>query len=150
VQDIVSAMNNKNRISVGAYAIGVGSLNACIDIVSKIKGRKFVAQVSHDIPIKDFPTNMLSLMWVMGSSFIGWKVKGFTKRVAYKFVWSTDVMANKLGSEIYEEFLPVALAERTFLPAPEPQVAGKGLEGIEDAFAVAKKGVSAKKIVVSL
>jgi hypothetical protein len=42
------------------------------------------------------------------------------------------------------------LAERRFLAAPEPQVAGKGLEGIEDAFAIAKKGVSAKKIVVSL
>jgi hypothetical protein len=150
VQDIVSTMNNKHRISAGAYAIGVGSLNACIDILSKTKGKKFVAQVSHDVPLQDFPTNLLSLMWVMGSSFVGWKVKSFTKGVAYKFVWATDVMANKLGSEMYEKFLPVALAERTFLAAPEPQVAGKGLEGIEDAFAIAKKGVSAKKIVVSL
>jgi hypothetical protein len=150
VQDIINTMNNKNRISAGAYAIGVGSLNACIDIVSKTKGKKFVAQVSHDVPLKDFPTNLLSLMWTMGSSFVGWKLKGLTKGVPYKFVWATEVMANKLGSEIYEKFLPTALAERAFLAAPEPQVAGKGLEGIEDAFAVAKKGVSAKKIVVSL
>jgi hypothetical protein len=150
VQDIINTMNNKNRISAGSYAIGVGSLNACIDIVSKIKGKKFVAQVSHDVPLKDFPTSLLSLMWTMGSSFVGWKLKGLTKGVSYKFVWATDVMANKLGSEIYEKFLPIALAERTFLAAPEPQVAGKDLEGIEDAFAVAKKGVSAKKIVVSL
>ncbi|KAI4845430.1 zinc-binding dehydrogenase [Aureobasidium sp. EXF-8845] len=150
VEDIISTMNSKNRISAGAYAIGVGSLNACIDIVSKIKGKKFVAQASHDIPMKEFPTNMASLMWSMGSSFVGWKLRGLTKGVAYKFVWATEVMANKLGSEIYEKFLPIALAERTFVAAPEPQVAGKGLEGIEDAFAVAKKGVSAKKIVVSL
>jgi hypothetical protein len=149
VQDIINTMNSKNRISAGAYAIGTGSLNACIDIVSKTKGKKFVAQASHDIPLKDFPTSMLPLIWSMGSSFVGWKLKGLTKGVAYKFIWASEVMANKLGSQIYE-FLPIALAERTFLAAPEPQVAGKGLEGIEDAFAVAKKGVSAKKIVVSL
>jgi NADPH:quinone reductase-like Zn-dependent oxidoreductase len=150
VQDIVSTMNNKHKISAGAYAIGVGSLKACIDILSKTKGKKFVAQASHDIPMEEFPTNMLAIMWKMGSSFVGWKVKGLTKGVAYKFVWATEVMANKLGSEVYEKFLPIALAERRFLAAPEPQVAGQGLEGIEEAFAVAKKGVSAKKIVVSL
>lgn len=81
---------------------------------------------------------------------MGWKLKGLRKGIGYKFVWSTEVMANELGSEMYEKFLPIALAERTFVAAPEPQVAGKGLEGIETAFAVAKKGVSAKKIVVSL
>lgn len=143
-------MNNKHRISAGAYAIGVGSLHACIDILSKTKGKKFVAQVSHDIPIKDFPTRLPSLIWLMGSSFISWKLKSLTKGVGYKFVWATDVMANKLGSEMCEKFLPVALRERTFLAAPEFQGGGKGLEGIEDAFAVAKKGVSARKIVVSL
>jgi len=143
-------MNNKHRISAGAYAIGVGSLHACIDILSKTKGKKFVAQASHDIPMKDFPTRLPALMWLMGSSFISWKLKSFTKGVAYKFVWATDVMANKLGAAMYEKFLPAALKEKSFVPAPEFQVAGKGLEGIEDAFAVAKKGVSAKKIVVSL
>ncbi|THX88159.1 zinc-binding dehydrogenase [Aureobasidium pullulans] len=150
VKDIAATMNNKHRISAGAYAIGVGSLNACIDILSQTKGKKFVAQASHDIPMKEFPTNMLAIMWKMGSSFVGWKLKGLRKGIGYKFVWSTEVMANELGSEMYEKFLPIALAERTFVAAPEPQVAGKGLDGIETAFAVAKKGVSAKKIVVSL
>ncbi|KAH0361947.1 zinc-binding dehydrogenase, partial [Aureobasidium melanogenum] len=150
VQDIIATMNNEHRISAGAYAIGVGSLTACIDILSKTKGKKFVAQASHDIPMKEFPTNMLAIMWKMGSSFLGWKLKGLMSGVGYKFVWSTEVMANKLGSGLYEKFLPVALAERSFLPAPEPQVAGRGLEGIEEAFQVAKEGVSAKKIVVSL
>ncbi|THX09311.1 zinc-binding dehydrogenase [Aureobasidium pullulans] len=141
---------NHEQQTPGAYAVGVGSLNACIDILSQTKGKKFVAQASHDIPMKEFPTNMLAIMWKMGSSFVGWKLKGLRKGIGYKFAWSTEVMANELGSEMYEKFLPIALAERTFVAAPEPQVAGKGLEGIETAFAVAKKGVSAKKIVVSL
>lgn len=51
---------------------------------------------------------------------------------------------------IFEEFLPKALAEKQFVLAPEPQVVGKGLDKIQDAFAVHRQGVSAKKIVVSL
>ncbi|MCJ1379058.1 hypothetical protein MMC17_002158 [Xylographa soralifera] len=51
---------------------------------------------------------------------------------------------------IFEEFLPRALAERQLVPAPEPEVVGKGLDKIQDAFMVHKQGVSAKKIVVAL
>ena len=51
---------------------------------------------------------------------------------------------------IFEEFLPRALAERQLVPAPEPQVGGRGLEQIQDAFMVHRQGVSAKKIVVAL
>jgi NADPH:quinone reductase-like Zn-dependent oxidoreductase len=51
---------------------------------------------------------------------------------------------------IFEEFLPRALAERQFVPAPEPQVVGKGLDKIQDAYLIHKQGVSAKKIVVAL
>ena len=48
------------------------------------------------------------------------------------------------------QFLPRALAERQLVPAPEPEVVGKGLDKIQDAFMVHKQGVSAKKIVVAL
>jgi NADPH:quinone reductase-like Zn-dependent oxidoreductase len=51
---------------------------------------------------------------------------------------------------IFQDFLPLALAERQFVPAPEPQVVGKGLDKLQDAFTVHKQGVSAKKIVVTL
>ncbi|MCJ1434878.1 hypothetical protein MMC27_004248 [Xylographa pallens] len=51
---------------------------------------------------------------------------------------------------IFEDFLPRALAERVLVPAPEPEVVGKGLDQIQDAFMVHKRGVSAKKIVVAL
>lgn len=51
---------------------------------------------------------------------------------------------------IFEDYLPRALMERQFVPAPEPQVVGKGLEKVQDAFMVHKQGVSAKKIIVTL
>jgi hypothetical protein len=47
-------------------------------------------------------------------------------------------------------FLPKALTEGKYIAAPDPQVVGKGLEYIQAGFDLQKKGMSAKKVVVSL
>ncbi|KAK8041738.1 hypothetical protein PG993_006261 [Apiospora rasikravindrae] len=52
--------------------------------------------------------------------------------------------------QIFEAYLPRALAEGRFEARPVPDVVGKGLDRIQDAFEVLRKGVSAKKIVVQL
>jgi NADPH:quinone reductase-like Zn-dependent oxidoreductase len=57
---------------------------------------------------------------------------------------------NHVGQAIYEDFLPQALRARSFVPAPEPVVAGKGLESVQGALDLLQKGVSAKKVVVVL
>lgn len=72
--------------------------------------------------------------------------------VDVKFVLISPVV---IGPEspvrlIFQEFLPRALAEGQFVPAPEPEVVGKGLDKIQDAFTVHRQGVSAKKIVVAI
>ena len=51
---------------------------------------------------------------------------------------------------VYGHFLPQALAEGKYIAAPEPFVVGHGLEHIQKAFDFQKKGVSAKKVVVTL
>ncbi|KAI9876490.1 MAG: hypothetical protein M1830_006386, partial [Pleopsidium flavum] len=51
---------------------------------------------------------------------------------------------------VYEDFLPAALAQGKYIAAPEPHVVGKGLEHLQEAMELNKKGVSAKKVVVSL
>ncbi|KAI1451211.1 GroES-like protein [Annulohypoxylon moriforme] len=52
-------------------------------------------------------------------------------------------------SKIFEEFLPKALETGEYKVAPEPEVLKKkGLEGIQEALDIVRKGVSAKKIVV--
>ena len=151
IEDIVAAFNDKQRTAAGAYAIGAGSTGACIDILSKIKGKKFVAQASYDIELGDIQKmSMLSIVYAMTRDALWLRYQSFTKGVTYKFIWSSDVMANEVGAAIYEHFLPAALASKQFIAAPEAHVAGKGLEGIEEAFNVAKQGVSARKIVVSL
>ncbi|CAG8898594.1 unnamed protein product [Penicillium egyptiacum] len=51
---------------------------------------------------------------------------------------------------IFEEYLPRALVERQFVPRPKPEVVGTGLDKIQDALEVLRKGVSAKKIIMQL
>lgn len=70
--------------------------------------------------------------------------------VEAKFFRGDSLAQNELGDAIFAEFLPKALAEGKFVAAPEPLVVGKGLERLQQAFDVQMKGVSAKKVVVTL
>lgn len=64
-------------------------------------------------------------------------------------MFATTVGDNGVGKAIYEDFLPRALEEGTFVPAPEPEVVGRGLESIQGAVDLYRGGApSAKKYVV--
>ncbi|KAJ5752265.1 Polyketide synthase enoylreductase [Penicillium odoratum] len=150
IPDIIRAFNGKKP--VGAIAIGNGSTEACIEILSKTNGSKFVAQVSFPWPEKT-PTTalalfgaMMGLMWWNLSIFFKSKLKGVTA----KFVFGSTLYNNEVGGIIYDDFLPDALVQGSFVMAPQPLVAGKGLEMIQEALDFHMKGVSAKKVIVSL
>ncbi len=150
VDDIIAAF--RDRESAGAIAIGNGSLKPCLDVVGACRGRKFVAQASVTVP-GEFPTSALG--FVSFGMFMGWdaattEVKSRWKRVDKKFIFGSDLMANEVCRAIYEDFLPAALAQGKYIAAPAPHVVGKGLERLQEAMALNKKGVSAKKVVVSL
>ncbi|TIA71726.1 oxidoreductase-like protein [Aureobasidium pullulans] len=55
-----------------------------------------------------------------------------------------------VGEAIWGEYVPAALNEGKLKAVPKPMVIGKGLEVIQEALAVQKKGVSAMKVVVEL
>jgi len=57
---------------------------------------------------------------------------------------------NEVSKVIYEDFLPQALADGRYVAAPDPYVVGTGLECVQTGFDAQRKGVSAKKVVVSL
>ena len=149
ISDIITALNGKT--CAGAFAIGNGSLEACMEIVSASKGRKFVAQAT-------VPIDMSKMQgWNVLPSFVGmvtWNismaVKARFSRVTTKFIWGSDTIANEVGRAVFTDFLPAALASGEFRAAPEPQVVGKGLESIQEALDLNMKGVSAKKLVVTM
>jgi len=131
VEDILDVL--KGKVCAGAVAIGniastgngTAAAEACFDIVSKSEGTKFVAlAMQYEGKVPDG----------VGAKFImGWTLKD-----------------NEVGAKIFKDFLPKALEAGNYVYAPEPLVVGKGLDKIQEAFEVLKKGVSAKKVVVSL
>jgi NADPH:quinone reductase-like Zn-dependent oxidoreductase len=131
VEDILAVL--KEKVCAGAVAIGniatpgngTAAAEACLDIVSKSEGTKFVA---------------------LAMQYEGKVPDG----VGAKFIMGNTLKDNELGAKIFEDFLPKALEEGSYVYAPEPLVVGKGLDKIQEAFEVLKKGVSAKKFVVSL
>jgi hypothetical protein len=88
----------------------------------------------------------LSIGWFNISMWFKSKVKS----VDTKFIFGSELMANEVSRVIHEDYLPTALAEGKYILAPEPQVVGKGLEYVQEALDLNKRGVSAKKVVVSL
>ena len=57
---------------------------------------------------------------------------------------------NGVGEAVYADYFPKALEEGSFIPAPEPEVVGRALKSIQEAYNHQEKGMSAKKAVVSV
>ncbi|KAK9484580.1 hypothetical protein V1527DRAFT_483835 [Lipomyces starkeyi] len=65
------------------------------------------------------------------------------------FASGRAVIYHETSPATFGAFLPEALAKRLYKVAPAPEVVPtKGLEGIQEALDILKKGVSAKKIVI--
>ncbi|KAK1765981.1 polyketide synthase [Phialemonium atrogriseum] len=155
VAEIVRCL--KGRRVAGAVAVGDGSLEACIDVVAAAAGaegggNKFVAQISVPFP-DEMPTGVGGIVSAV-VSLVWWNVKTWfkakTNGVRTKFVFGSTLMNNEVGRVVYQDFLPEALARGNYVAAPEPLVVGNGLEFAQEALDVQKKGVSAKKVVVTL
>ncbi|KAG0653608.1 hypothetical protein C6P46_002380 [Rhodotorula mucilaginosa] len=67
-------------------------------------------------------------------------------------VFALDILFKedaRIAKAVYLDFVPKALQNGSLKPKPDPLVVGKGLEKVEEGLNVQKKGVSAKKVVVS-
>ncbi|KAH8879737.1 GroES-like protein [Thozetella sp. PMI_491] len=158
VDDLLKALEGRDL--VGAVTLGEGSFEACTAVMKRRRDssgatRKFIAMAGNDLPQQGsrldgrfgVPLVMLSIVW----GFMGIAASSLFSGVPAKFV---DIgggeSPDSVVAKLYAEFLPQALAERQFVPSPEPLVVGKGLEVIQEAMEVQRNGVSAKKVVVSL
>lgn len=122
--DLLEAFKGK-RIAGALDCIGRPAWDICLDVVDKTPGKKFVATTKQGFP--DPPEG-----------------------VKIKHIFGTSIKDNEVGKAVFEDFLSKALKVGTFVPAPEPLIAGKGLESVQGAVDIIKNGVSAKKVVVSL
>lgn len=153
IKDIIAAFQGKE--CAGALAMGNGSLKACIAILGdcSMKGRKFISSASVDQPDGGFPSGLLGMLAMlpgMAAGMASTAIKSKVKGVGSKFISGSDLMVNEVGALIFEKFLPEALARGKYVCTPEPMVVGKGLEFVQEAMDIVGKGVSAKKVVVTL
>ena len=151
VRDLIAALEGKTI--AGALAIGAGSPELCAAVVRACKGSKFVAiatyPVSFNQPLGQKVPMLATLSRFLWSSASFWlKTRPFGIRS--KFVFGSSLVHSDVGRAVYADFLPRALEQGRFVAAPTAQVVGSGLGSIQAALDLQRKGVSAKKVVVTL
>lgn len=149
VADLIHAFDGKT--TAGALSIGPHAAESCLDIIDKCKGDKFVSMATYPVPHplpKQFV--LLSTMASYLSGMTNIWIKSKTRGIRTNFIFGSTLLYNEVGKAIYVDFLPRALAEVTYVAAPDPVVVGKGLECIQAGCDLQRKGMSAKKVVVSL
>jgi NADPH:quinone reductase-like Zn-dependent oxidoreductase len=151
VRDLITALQGKTI--AGALAIGPRSPEACAAVVRACKGRRFVSMatfpISFDQPLGQgvpMPGTLLRFLWFSVSFWLATRLHGTRS----KFIFGSSLVHSDVGRAVYEGFLPEALAAHRFVAAPRPQVVGTGLESIQAALDLQRKGVSARKLVVTL
>lgn len=154
VKDIVKTF--ERRAGAGAIALGPGSARACLAVVSAYKGEKFVSMATPPVSFDGAPSEGRRTFWMASTvaqlilSNVSMMMSARIKGVRMKFIFGTTLIANEVGPMLYEDFLPDALAEGRYKPAPPPLVVGRGLGAIPSAIERQRRGVSAMKIVVTL
>ncbi|KAL8833554.1 MAG: hypothetical protein Q9170_004209 [Blastenia crenularia] len=149
VADIVRELQGKTV--GGALSIGDGAADACLEVLSECNGNKTIAMATY--PPMVLPPRRFALPQTI-FNFLSWSIKHWISSklngIQSRFIWGGSLVNDGIGKAIYEDFLPEALARESFVAAPAPQVVGRGLDYIQQAFDIQKKGVSATKVVVSL
>ncbi|CAM6103544.1 unnamed protein product [Calypogeia fissa] len=127
VKELVEALKGKTIAGVLDCITVNGVAEMCAEVLSKSEGRKFISTARRIQAADELPGG-----------------------VKTKWIFGLTLKDNEVSKAVYEDFLPEALAAGTFVPAPEPEVVGKGLHAIQDGLDAQRKGVSAKKIVITL
>ena len=115
----------------GSIAIGAGSLPKVMRVAARAPGTK---RVSSAAPA--FITRLLALRAPRGVHVSG--------------IWGGSLKDNAVGPAIYRDFLPGALATGAYRAEPIAEVVGHGLDAIPEGLQRLRKGVSARKLVVTI
>lgn len=123
-QDLIKALQGKEIAGI-LDCIGGVALKVSVNVLQQLRGKGVIATTKYGI---ENPPEGISIGRIFGIT----------------------LKDNAVGRAIYVDYLPKALAAGTFIPAPAPQIVGKGLEHIQQAVNQIMEGVSATKLVVTL
>ncbi|KAK3690191.1 zinc-binding oxidoreductase CipB [Podospora appendiculata] len=128
VDEIIAAVKKAGVRVAGVFdAIGGNAVvEACVDIVNIVG--------AHEATIATVDPGRNSVL-------DGVPVRG---------VAASDIGKNEVGRAIFHGFLPRALETGQFLPKPDAWVVAEGLEGVQKGVDASRRGVSARKVIVTL
>ncbi|KAK6007821.1 hypothetical protein QM012_004635 [Aureobasidium pullulans] len=126
LEQLTRALKGKTLGGVLHTAGDAGSaISLCADLFAEVEGNKFFTtsvRLPEQVPA-DFRHNR---------------------------IFAATITNNDVGEAVFVVFLTQALAEGKYKPAPQAEVVGTGLDSLQKATDILRKGVSAKKLVVSL
>lgn len=131
VEDVVAALKDRGALAGVLDCVSVnGAIEACAEILVRSGNEGTI--IATCLGAKD-PES------VPGGG-----------KIQIRRIMGLSLRENEVGKAIYEDFLPEALERAVFRPAPEPWVVGHGLESVQAGLDLVGKGVSCKKVVVTL
>jgi NADPH:quinone reductase-like Zn-dependent oxidoreductase len=154
IKDVVSAF--AGRDFAGAIAFGTTSARSCLRIADRCKGNKFVALATPPVSFEGLAPETRRRFSTLGTirklvaGNMGMQFYARSRGVQMRYIFGTSLKHNDISTAIYRDFLPDALAEGRYAAEPSPMVIGDGLEHLQRALDVQRKGVSAAKVVVTL
>ncbi|MEW1708487.1 zinc-binding alcohol dehydrogenase family protein [Microbacterium sp. NPDC089190] len=153
VADMVAAVGG--RPVAGAVALGAGSTDACLDVLSRTGGTR-LAMASTPVSLDSlaggrhlFPA-MLPVFTRIGLATVRSSLRARRLGIHAGFVWGNSLRDDEMGPRLWRETVPRMLADGSLRPAPSPLVVGDGLEAVQGALDRQRAGVSAQKVVVRL
>ncbi|KAM0247829.1 hypothetical protein ACHAP5_003839 [Fusarium lateritium] len=154
--EVITTASTKNHeyvTSLGAdHVFEYKSPQVTKDIASLLTGKRFAGALEAS-GSDDAMTNasqsiahaegLRKMICVRGASSPSPEVKA-------QVILSTSIIDTPVSKAVFADYVPAALEQGKFKAVPEAEVVGKGLESIQLGLSTLAKGVSAKKIVVSL
>jgi NADPH:quinone reductase-like Zn-dependent oxidoreductase len=149
VQDIATALEGTRFVGVYDSIAEEKSFAALAALVERLKTSIPVASVlPYDKPAETFAPKYGKILFIgMLQSSIMVTLTVSRIVLAYAIIQEPN---QHVGEWIWGKFVPEALANGRLQAKPDPFVVGIGLKDIQNALDIQKKGVSAKKVVVTL
>ncbi|KAJ5239164.1 hypothetical protein N7468_003783 [Penicillium chermesinum] len=146
VRDKIAAP--KGEALAGAVSIGAGAADKCISILQQCR---LVSMITFPIPHDDRQSFLVLRTAVpFLYAIISFKIRSMFQGLKYNLVAIGLTLENGVAREVFTDFWPKAQEADNFVTSFKPGVVGNGVECIQSGFALLRKGMSAKKLVVAL
>lgn len=151
---IIEAVGDSAAVA-GILAVAVGSAEPCLRI-ARATGARRIAMASPPVSFYEQPRRRglslarIRLFLKLGTRTALLQVRSRARGIRATFIWGSAIATSPVGPAVWAGYLPAALASGSHRLYPEADIAGHGLPAIQEAIDTLRRGVSARKLVITL